>query len=383
MADDNNPWQRKPEGPPDLIKLLKKFFSANNTGPDGGGNAELSLIWIWALVGFAVLIWLLSGIYIVNQAEQAVVLTFGKYAQTVGPGPHWIPQLISSERKVDIQQIRNFKYQTEMLTEDENIVNVSLAVQYRIDDPRAYLFNVVNPSLTLQQSTASALRQIVGSMTLDTILTTGRVTLTDQVASQLNKTIANYNMGLQVTDVRLLPARPPEAVTEAFDDAIKAREDKKSYINKGEAYARKVTSEVVGTIAKLTQSADAYGQQVILQAQGDVARYKALLKPYLAAPNVTRERLYLDTVQEVLSKTHNVIVDSSSNNVLYLPLNQLIKQHIGTGLANEQEKLSQEESTSASVREAKARVEDIINKGLHARQRPSYSSSSYQAGDRS
>lgn len=376
MTDDNNPWQRKPDGPPDLMKLLQNFF-----GKKGGNGNEIATIWIWAIVGLVVLIWLLSGIYIVNQAQQAVVLKFGKYIETVGPGPHWLPSLVESEQKVDIQQIRNFKYQSEMLTKDENIVNVSLAVQFRIDNARDFLFNVVDPGASLQQATASALRQVVGQMTLDSILTSGRSELRDKVAAQIKDTVLAYNMGLQITDVRLLPAKPPEAVTEAFDDAIKAREDEQSSINKGEAYARKVVSEVKGNIAKLEQSAEAYKQEVVLQAQGNVARYEAMLKPYLAAPEVTRERLYLDTVQNVLSHTNNVIVDSGSHNILYLPLDQLIKSHAG---AKASPSVTEDSATpnvsQQDLDKAKSQVETIIKRGFYGGPRPNYSLSTDQLG---
>lgn len=375
MPDNKNPWERKPDSPPDLLKLLSNFFNKKKPSDGGGSGFELATMWVWVVVALVALIWALSGIYIVNQAQQAVVLKFGRYAETVGPGPHWLPSLIESEQKVDIQQIRNFQYQSEMLTKDENIVNVSLAVQFRIDDPRAFLFNVVNPGASLQQATASALRQVVGQMSLDSILTTGRSELRDNVAKQLVSTVKAYDMGLEVTDVRLLPAKPPEAVTEAFDDAIKAREDEQSSINKGQAYARKVISEVKGDIAKLEQSAQAYKQEVVLQAQGNVARYNAMLKPYLAAPTVTRERLYLDTVQHVLSHTNNVIVDSGGHNVLYLPLDQMIKSHL-TSPASSTSASSDEAPagvTPAQVEKAKSEVESIIKQGFYGKPRPSYS----------
>jgi membrane protease subunit HflK len=390
MADNKNPWERKPDGPPDLFKVLGDFFNKKKpSGDDEGGSSgsgdgfTLSSVWVWAIVALVVLIWALSGIYIVNQAEQSVVLRFGKYVETVGPGPHWLPSLVESEQKVDIQQIRNFQYQSEMLTKDENIVNVSLAVQFRIDNARDFLFNVDNPGASLQQATASALRQMVGQMTLDSILTTGRSELRDNVAKQLNLTVKAYGMGLQVTDVRLLPAKPPEAVTEAFDDAIKAREDEQSSINRGQAYARKVTSEVKGDIAKLQESAQAYKQEVVLQAQGNVARYNAVLVPYLAAPTVTRERLYLDTVQEVLSHTNNVIVDSGAHNVLYLPLDQMIKSH----LASMTPKLTGPQDTStpggvsaAQIDKAKTEMENIIKQGAYGKPRPNYSTTNASAG---
>jgi membrane protease subunit HflK len=387
MSDDKNPWERKQDGPPDLLNLLKKTFGkkgGGDGGGDGGGAFVMPSFWLWAVIAFIVIIYLLSGIYIVNQAQQAVVLKFGQYAETVGPGPHWLLPLVETDQKVDIQQIRNFQYQSDMLTMDENIVNVSFAVQFRIDNPRDYLFNVVNPGATLQQATASALRQVVGHMKLDPILTTGRGQLRDRVATQLNETIKAYKMGIVINDVRLLQTKPPEAVTAAFDDAIKAREDGVSSVNKGEAYASKVTSEVKGQIAKLDQTAQAYKQEVVLQAQGDVARYDALLKPYLASPAVTRERLYLDTVQDVLSHTNNVIVDSGAHNVLYLPLDQMIKSHLAANLS----KLPTPAQNTGvptgvsqdDINKAKTQIENVIQRGLYGKPRSNYSTTSATAG---
>lgn len=388
---EQNPWQQKPDGPPDLMQLISKFFKQSGaSGGSGDEGGSFSLSWLWWLIGIIFLIWVISGIYIVNQAEEAVVLRFGRYVRTVGPGPHWVPTFIESESKIDIQQIRNFQYQSDMLTQDENIVNVSLAVQYRVDNPRDYLFNVVNPEETLQQSAASALRQIVGQMTLDTILTTGRASLTGRVATQLRQTIKAYHMGIQITDVRLLPAKPPEAVTEAFDDAIKAREDEQSYINQGEAYARKVISEVQGQTAKLMQSAEAYKQEVVLRAKGDVARYDALLKPYVASPEVTHDRLYLDAMQSILSRTRNVIVDSGTHNMIYLPLDKSKREtasaaftdqdHKGptdlpsSAISASSSKLSPLQSTTLTAALGSAMTQD------YGTPRPSYSDSQSKEG---
>ncbi len=254
-----------------------------------------------------------------------MVLRFGRYVKTVTPGPHWIPPVIEKRFTVNVQKISQLPYQAEMLTQDENIVSVALTVLYRIEDPNKFLFNVVNPMVTLQQATSSALRQVVGQMTLNTVLTTGRQELRDKVAKQLDKTLAIYQTGIDVTDVTLQPAKPPEAVTHAFDDAIKAREDEQRYINQAKAYARKVESIVKGQTARLTQSANAYKQEVVLRSRGATARYLALLKPYQRAPEVTRKRLYLDTMALVLSHTTNIIMDTSNNNIMYLPLNEILR----------------------------------------------------------
>jgi modulator of FtsH protease HflK len=331
MPDQQNnqgPWgQRQDKGPPDLLDLIARFFQGKTSQGSGGSNSEHFGKYLSLLAVGLVVLWALTGIFLVSPAEQAVVTRFGQYEATVGPGPHWIPRIIESETTLNVQQVSNFSPQPaeEMLTKDENIVSISLAVQYRIADPKSYLFNVVDPVTTLKQVTSSALRQAAGQMTLDSILTTGRSKLRDAIAQQLEHTLAAYQTGLEITDVTLQPAKPPEAVTHAFDDAIKAREDEQRYINRAQAYARRVVSIAKGHVARLQKSAAAYQQSVVLKANGDTARYLALLKPYEASPAVTGERLYLDAMSNVLSKTSNIVVDSSGTNVLYLPLEQILK----------------------------------------------------------
>lgn len=332
---NQNPWGKRPEqGPPDLLELLKKMFSSAKKASSrvaaggqssGEGNIPFGKI-IAGIIGLLVLVWVLAGIFIVSPAEQAVILRFGKYASTLGAGPHWAPPFIEKRFVINTQEVQNFPYQAEMLTSDENIVSVSVAVQYRIANPEDYLFNVIDPVRSLQQATSSALRQVVGQMTLDDVLTKGRQLLRDRVATQLNKTLAIYQSGFEITDLTLQPAKPPEEVTGAFDDAIKAREDEQRYINQAEAYVRKVTSIAKGNISRLFQSATAYQQEVVLRAKGQTARFLAMLQANKAAPAVTHERMYFDSMQSALSKTHNVIVDGSGGNLLYLPLNQLFNK---------------------------------------------------------
>ena len=204
MSDDQNPWQRKSDQePPDLFKIFKDAFKKKGGSEGGSGSGsgdEIASVWIWVIVGFIVVIWALSGIFIVKQAEQAVVLKFGKFVQTVGPGPHWLPPFIESEQKVNIQEINNLQYTSEMLTQDENIIDIQLAVHYRVDNPEDFLFKVTNPVQTLQEATSSALRAVVGQMSLDAILTTGRAELRDKVTTLLKATLAPYQTGLQITD---------------------------------------------------------------------------------------------------------------------------------------------------------------------------------------
>jgi len=348
--DNNNPWSRRPDsGPPDILELIKKFFLGKSDQSSSNKSDHFAKFLGLGLLALIV-IWALSGIFLVSPAEQAVVTRFGQYLKTVEPGPHWIPRIVESKNTINVEQVDNFSYQAEMLTQDENIVSVSLAVQYRIANPSAYLFNVVDPIVTLQQATSSALRQVVGRMTLNSVLTTGRQQLRDAVAKQLDKTLDLYKTGLSVTDVTLQPTQPPEAVTHAFDDAIKAREDEQRFINQAKAYARRVESIIKGKVARLEKSAMAYQQSVVLRAQGKTARYLALLKPYEAAPTITRERLYLDTLSGVLSNTTNIVIDSGANNLLYLPLDQILKHQKQTTAKSPLSMVPSDLSDSADIR---------------------------------
>ena len=342
--DPNNEkdiWSKRPkkEGPPDLDELLNKlqkkindFFGRKKKaiGPaEESKPPQIPGTWIIGFVIFViVVIWALSGIFIVSPAERAAVLRFGKYVDTVGPGPHWLPRFIESRYVVNVQRVSTFPYQAEMLTKDENIVSVSVAVQYRVGNLRNYLFNVVDADASLQQATASALRQVVGHTTLDEILTTGRELAREQITQQLNNILALYHAGIIVTDVVLQPAKPPEAVTEAFDDVNKAREDEQRYINYANAYQQKVVPIAQGQAARILKEAQAYKQQVILKSQADTARYLALLPQYQRAPLVTRERLYLDAMESVLQKSSKILLDTKSGSVMYLPLDKFIAKKV-------------------------------------------------------
>lgn len=327
---DKDPWSGRgnDQTPPDLTKIFGKVFkkakakaggSGDSSGGDSDDNRGLGII-----IGFVVLViivlWALSGIFVVPPTDQAVVLRFGKFMETVGPGMHWIPQLVESKYEVNVQQISSFNYQSEMLTQDENIVSATVAVQYRIGNPENFLFNVVDPISTLKEATSSALRQVVGETTLDDILTVGRQKVREEVQEQLTSILANYKVGIEVTDVNLQPAKPPQEVTAAFDDAIKAREDEQKYINQAEAYVRLVESKVQGQVARIKQDAEAYKQKIVLQSQGKTARYLALLVPYKSAPGVTRERMYFDAISAILANTTNVFDETNGRNILYLPI---------------------------------------------------------------
>lgn len=342
---DKDIWSKDPkreEGPPDLDELLNKLQKKINSffvGKIGRKRTTrvpskskvpkiLTLRSVLLVLLVAIIIWVAFGVFIVSPAERAAILRFGKYSKTVGPGPHWIPCFIESRYIINVQKVSTFSYQAEMLTKDENIVSVSVAVQYRIGNVRDYLFNVVDSVASLQQATASALRQVVGHTTLDEILTTGRELVREQVSQQLTKILDRYHCGLVITDVALQPAKPPEAVTEAFDDVNKAREDEQRYINAAKAYQQKVVPIAEGQAARILKEADAYQKKVILQARADTAQYLALLPQYERAPHVTRERLYLSAIEEVLRNSSKILVDVKGANMMYLPLNKLFAKEL-------------------------------------------------------
>ena len=333
--DDNN----KPEGPPELDKVFKDISNKltdlfgkkshhDSTPPSGSGNGIVTKSrkpFIFGVLILLIIIWFLSGIFIVSPAQRAVVLQFGKYQQTVGPGPHWLPRFIQSEITVDVQKISNYAYSAQMLTKDQNIVDVAVAIQYRIDNARNYLYNLVNANSSIQQATASALRQVMGDTTLDQVLTSGRAVVREAVLQQLKKILKLYHAGIEITDVALQPARAPAEVKAAFDDAIKAQEDELRYQNQAEAYANGVVPIAQGKAKRILQEAKAYQQKVVLTAKGNVAQFNAIYSVYKAAPAVTKERLYIAALENVLQKTSKVFVDTkASNNLLYLPLNRLL-----------------------------------------------------------
>lgn len=325
-----DPWKGKDQ-PPDLDEAFKRIHEKLRKAFSGGtakynqGNSTSGLGVLLGLIALVVVcIWALLGIFIVDPAEQAVILRFGKYVETVGPGPHWIPRIISSKLVVNVDRVMDHSYSAQMLTRDENLVSVAVAVQYRISDLKEYLFNVANPEESLQQATSSALRQVVGTTTLDQILTEGREVWGNSVQDTLIKTLALYKTGIAIVNVSPQPARAPESVQDAFDDAIKAQEDEKRFKEQAYAYAAKVVPIAEGNASRIEQEATAFSKQVVLKAKGEVAEFIALLPQYLAAPKILSERMYLETMQNVLNQSSKIIVDSKSGNLMYLPLDKLI-----------------------------------------------------------
>ncbi len=329
---NKDPWGgRGDQGPPDLDEIVRKMqnkFSslfgggARKNGGDGGANgggiAVVALVLLLAWLAY-------DSIYVVEPAQRGVVTRFGAYVDTLQPGPtiRW-PRPIEHVYKVDVDQVRSVPHKAQMLTKDENIVEVKLAVQYKIKDARDYLFNVRDPDATLMQVVQSALREVVGKSTMDYVITDGRDAIAESTQQLTQDILDKYVTGLQVIKVNLQDANPPEQVKAAFDDAIKAREDEQRLKNEAEAYANEVIPKARGGAARQLEDAQAYKAQVTDEALGNTDRFNALLAEYVKAPQVMRQRLYLDAMEHVLSRTSKVLIDTKSDhNILYLPLNKL------------------------------------------------------------
>lgn len=335
---NKNPWNNKNQ-PPDLDAMLKQLKKTIKTlftrsspklwqaKPASGNDGNST--WLIGLVALGgLLIWALSGLFIVDPAEQAVILRFGKYQTTVGPGPHWIPRFISSKIVLNVDRVSDYSYSAQMLTKDENLVSVALVVQYRIGDLEDYLFNVSDPQESLQQATSSALRQVVGTTTLDQLITEGREAWGSSVYDSLVKILEGYKAGIVIVNVSPQPARAPEPVQDAFDDAIKAQEDEKRFKEQAQAYAARVVPTAEGNAKRIRAEADAFAQQTVWKARGETAEFLSLLPEYTRAPFVTSQRMYLDALQRVFSASSKIIINTKSNNLVYLPLDKLIANQL-------------------------------------------------------
>ncbi|MBQ2381687.1 MAG: FtsH protease activity modulator HflK [Succinivibrio sp.] len=308
-----------------LLNYLKDLFGSKGSGSSNKNskkNSQYGLIPVIALVALG--FYIFSGFYTVKEAEKGVVLRFGKIYDVVDSGLRWKFSGIDTVNVIDIEQVRAIQSSGTMLTEDENVVIVEMDVQYRIADPVKYLYSVVNPDNTLLEATDSALRYVVGHTMMDDILTSGREMVRQNTRELLTSIIEPYNTGLAIVDVNFLPARAPDQVKEAFDDAIAAQEDEQRFKREAEAYANEVLPKAEGRVQRIRQEAEGYRSQVVLKAEGEVARFTKVLPEYNAAPEITRTRIYLETMQEVLAKSNKIVLDvqKGSSPVLYLPMPQ-------------------------------------------------------------
>ncbi|QOI10773.1 FtsH protease activity modulator HflK [Blochmannia endosymbiont of Colobopsis nipponica] len=270
------------------------------------------------------LCWVVSGFYTIKEAERGVVLRFGKFDHLVYPGLNWKPTFLDVVIPVNVESVRELAASGTMLTSDENVVRVEMNVQYRVTEPERYLFSVVNADYSLRQATDSALRGVIGKYTMDRILTEGRTVVRSDTRRVLENTIYPYNMGITLLDVNFQTARPPEEVKAAFDDAIAARENEQQYIREAEAYANEVQPRANGQAQRILEEGKAYKARTVFKAQGEVERFSKILPEYKAAPRITRERLYIDTMERVLRNTHKILINEKlSNNFVVLSMEQI------------------------------------------------------------
>lgn len=336
-GNQKDPWGGGDKGPPDLDEALKKLQDKLNSifGLKSGGKGSdsstgsgtslpsgglLAVIAIGALLIYGAL-----GFYQLDQQERAVVLRLGRFHEVVKPGLHWNWKFIDQVYPVNVTKVQSLSHKSVMLTEDENIVEVSISVQYRVADPEKYVLRVKSPEGSLEQATESALRHAVGGTAMGQIITEGREQIAVEVQQRLQQYLDAYHTGILIAKVNIENAHAPAQVQEAFDDVTRAKEDRERLKNEAETYANGIIPEARGRAQRQIEEANGYREQVVARAEGEAARFENLLAEYRKAPEVTRQRLYLETMQTVLGNTSKVMVDvSGGNNMLYLPLDKII-----------------------------------------------------------
>jgi len=370
------------DGPPDLDELWRNFnrrlselFGRRRaggpgepprlgTGPGLGGMGLLG--------GIVLAVWLASGFYIVVEGQRGVVLTFGKFAEETRPGLRWrLPWPAQTHEIVNLSQVRTLEVgyrnnvktrvlkESLMLTDDENIVDLQFAVQYIVRDAREWLFNTKRPDETAMHAAETAMREIIGKSKMDQILYESREEIQIKAQQLMQQILDRYKTGIQVSRITIQSAQPPEQVQAAFDDAVKAGQDRERQKNEGQAYANDVIPKASGTASRLLQEADGYRQRVIANAEGDASRFKAVLTEYAKAPGITRERIYIETMQQVLASTSKVMLDyRSGGNLLYLPLDRLMQQ--GGAAALSESQASQRPSPEPPAAESGARSRETL-----------------------
>ena len=333
-----DPWGNRGSGggPPDLDEIIKKMQQGLGglLGKRPGRPARKDNNSMFpVLLGLILLIgWLAYDMtYLIDQQERGVVLRFGKHVSTLEPGLSFrLPRPVETVDKVNVGQVRSITHKALMLTQDENIVDVEVAVQWRIGSATDYLFNVLSPAGTLRQVTESVVREVIGKSKLDFVLTEGRSEIAGRIQEITQQTLNDYASGIHISTVEMQPAKPPEEVKAAFDDAIKAREDEQRLVNEAEAYRNDIIPKARGSAARLREEANGYKSRVISKAEGEASRFEQLLTEYQRAPNVTRERLYLDTIESVFANTNKVLIDNDNgNSLMYLPIDRLMDRRRG------------------------------------------------------
>ena len=330
-----DPWggNRGDQGPPDIDEALKKLkekltiFGGKGGGGIGKPGGSIKGLLPAALLGL-VLVWGLMGFYQVDEKENAVVLRLGEYSETIeASGLKWNPRLIDKVFIVGVTEERQYSTRGLMLTQDENIVEVALSVQYNISGAKDFILSIKDPEITLQQATDSALRHTVGSTGLDGVISSERLQVADGTTEKLQDLLDLYSSGINIVKINIEDARPPNEVKAAYDDVIEAREDLERLVNEAQAYSNGIIPEARGEAQRLREEAQGYLSQVVSKSSGEASRFSALLKEYQKAPGVTRERLYIDAIEQVMTDSTKVLMDTEGgNNMLYLPLDKLVQQ---------------------------------------------------------
>ena len=357
------------DGPPDLDEVFKKLNEkvTNLFGGKGGRSGGGKGASVGGSKGFGfiatilIVLWAASGIYIVDEGRQGVVLRMGAFDRITEPGPHWFPRFIEKVEIVDVDRVRSINiggtsHESLMLTQDENIVDIQFAVQYKVSNAKEYVFNVRDPDTTLRQVTETAMREVVGKNNMDFVIKDGRLEVATRTKDLMKAILDSYKIGLVVTNVNMQNAQPPEQVQHAFSDAVKAREDKERLVNEAEAYSNDILPRARGKAARMGQEAAAYRDEIIAKANGETARFLKVLKEYKRAPVVTRERLYLESMESVLGNSNKVMVDvKKGNNLMYLPLDRLQSRQGSPITAQELQNIQQSLPSSGGTNTSNSR----------------------------
>lgn len=339
---NQSPWGKKGKdtnGPPDLDEVFRNFqkrikglFGGKNTGGPGGSSQPFNSgnlqIVVMVALGLTLVLYLLFGFYTISSYEQGVTTRFGKYSRTVTSGLHWIPRFVDNVQKVNTENIKSSRHSGWMLTKDENIILVEMEVQYRVIDAEKYLFNVATPDLVLTEAGDSALRQVVGDSLTDDVLTNKKQQIAEAIKELLVEILSRYDAGFHIEAVNFRDSRPPDDVKDAFDDVTKSREDRERLKLQAEAYSNTMVPEAQGAATRIIAEAEAYKEKVILDATGEAQRFNLILPGYQRSQQVTRTRMYLEAMQEVLANTTTVIVSGNAgNNMIYVPLDKLMDRN--------------------------------------------------------
>ena len=358
-----------------IKELQDKFRGLFSKDLKNKGYGGIGIIFIVLFI-----LWMASGFYVVDPSEKGVETRFGIYKRTTDQGPHWhLPYPIEKKEIVNVTKIRTINIgfrnnanrisnnirgevssESLMLTEDENIISIKFAVQYKVKDAKDYLFNVFDPDQSLRNIVESVVRQVIGKNKMDYILTDGRTEINDIINTQVQILLDQYGTGLELTSVNMQDAQPPEQVQEAFSDVVKAREDKQRLINEAQAYANDIVPKARGEKSKIIKEAEAYKQSVISKAKGESSRFSAVRKEFEQAPEVTRKRLYLETIEDVFKDGIKVISNPNSNNLMFLPLDKIIDRTFNKEIYNNSPSSSNETSFKNNDSNNRMTLSDIL-----------------------